>query len=120
MSGVLTTVAELSMTMDVHTMVQAVGPAPMIDNPFPGLPDFTSLGGRFTEWWQRLFAVLWGLGIIIAGVYVVIGLVAMAKSDSNNPAAHAQGKKKFTVAGIALACLAGLGVILGAILAVAG
>jgi hypothetical protein len=119
MSVILSTLAELSTSVDPSTIVQA-GPVPMIDNPFPGVPDFTSLGGQFTEWWQRLFAVLWGLGIIIAGAYVVIGLIAMAKADSNNPHAHAEGKKKATGAGIGLACLAGLGVIIGAILAVAG
>lgn len=91
-----------------------------IANPFPGVPDFTSFGGKFTEWWQRLFAVLWGLAIIIAAVYLIMGLVAMARSDANNPHAHAEGRKKAAGAGIGLACLAGFGVLVGAILAVAG
>jgi hypothetical protein len=119
MSVILSTLAELSTSVDPSTIVQA-GPVPMIDNPFPGIPDFTSLGGRWTEWWQRLFAVGWGVGIIIAGAYLVIGLVAMAKADANNPHAHAEGKKKAAGAGIGLGCLAGLGVIISAILAVTG
>lgn len=119
MSVILSTLAELSTSVDPSTIVQA-GPVPMIANPFPGIPDFTSLGGKFTEWWQRLFAVLWGLAIIVAGVYLIIGLVAMAKADANNPHAHAEGKKKAGGAGIGLACLAGFGIIIGAILAVAG
>jgi hypothetical protein len=119
MSIILSTLAELSTSVDPSTIVQA-GPVPMIDNPFPGIPDFTSLGGKFTEWWQRLFAVGWGVALIIAGGYLIIGLVAMAKADSNNPHAHAEGKKKAMGAGIGLSCLAGFGVIVGAILAVAG
>lgn len=121
MSIILSTLTEASLhAQPILASLPAVGPVPAIDNPFPGVPDFTSLGGRFTEWWQRLFAVLWGLGIIVAGAYVIIGLMAMAKADSNNPHAHAEGKKKAAGAGIGLACLAGLGVITGAILAVAG
>lgn len=119
MSVILSALAELSTNFDPSTVVQA-GPVPMIANPFPGVPDFTSLGGKFTEWWQRLFAVGWGVGIIIAGAYLIIGLVAMAKADANNPHAHAEGKKKAAGAGIGLACLAGFAIIIGAVLAVAG
>ncbi|GAP61399.1 hypothetical protein AHiyo1_50990 [Arthrobacter sp. Hiyo1] len=119
MSVILSALAELSTNVDPSTIVQA-GPVPMIANPFPGVPDFTSLGGKFTEWWQRLFAVGWGIGIIIAGAYLIIGLVAMAKADANNPHAHAEGKKKAAGAGIGLACLAGFAIIIGAVLAVAG
>lgn len=119
MSVILSTLAELSTSVSPATIVQA-GPLPMIDNPFPGVPDFTSLGGKFTEWWQRLFAAGWGVAVIIAGAYLVIGLVAMAKADSSNPHAHAEGKKKAIGASIGLGCLAGFAVIVGAILAVAG
>lgn len=119
MSVILSTLAELSTSVDPSTIVHA-GPVQMIANPFPGVPDFTSLGGKFTEWWQRLFAVGWGIGIIIAGAYLIIGLVAMAKADANNPHAHAEGKKKAAGAGIGLACLAGFAIIIGAVLAVAG
>lgn len=108
---------------NIHVLITNLptnGRLPLIENPFPGVPDFTSLGGEFTAWWQRLFAVLWGLAIVIAAVYLIIGLTAMAKADSNNPHAHAEGKKKAMGAGIGLTCLAGFGVIVGAILAVAG
>jgi hypothetical protein len=119
MSVILSALVELSANVDPSAVAQA-GPAPMIANPFPGVPDFTSLGGKFTEWWQRLFAVGWGIGLIVAGAYLIVGLVAMAKADSNNPHAHAEGKKKAMGAGIGLSCLAGFAVIVGAILAVAG
>ena len=107
----------------VHTGAEAVArrvPA-AIQNPFDGIvPNFTVFGTSFDTWWKKLFAGLWAVAIIIAAVYLVIGLTAMAKSDGNNPRAHEEGRKKATGAGIGLACLAGAGVILGAILTVAG
>lgn len=115
MSVVLLTAVKASVAMQAG--VEAIGgPRPMIDNPFPGVPNFTVFGASFTEWWQKLFAAAWAIGIVIAGFYLIVGLVAMAKADANNPHAHAEGKKKAAGAGIGLICLAGLGVILGAIL----
>lgn len=101
----------------VQAGVEAIGgPRPMIENPFPGVPNFTVFGASFTTWWQKLFAAAWAIGIVISGFYLIVGLVAMAKADANNPHAHAEGKKKATGAAIGLIALAGLGVILGAIL----
>lgn len=107
----------------VHTGAEAVAarvPA-AITNPFDGIvPNFSVFGVAFDAWWKKLFAGLWAIAIIIAAVYLVIGLTSMAKADGSNPRAHEEGRKKAQGAGIGLACLAGLGVIIGAILAVAG
>ena len=107
----------------VHTGAEAVaGRAPAaIKNPFDGMvPDFTVFGVAFDAWWKKLFVGLWAIAIIIAAVYLVMGLTAMAKSDANNPRLHEEGQKRAKGAGLGLACLAGFGVIVGAILFVAG
>lgn len=88
-----------------------------IENPIDGLlPDFSFGGQEFTELWQKLVAAVWAAGIIIAIIYLIIGIVAMAgaSGDGNpNPQAHAQGRKKAMWAFIALIGLAALAVIVG-------
>ena len=90
-------------------------------NPFTDLiPDFTVFGAAFTSWWQKLFAGLWALAIIAAGAALLIAIVAMRKATNNNIPGQADEAKSHAVwAGAALAGLAGLGVILGAIITVA-
>ena len=77
-------------------------------------------GTAFTSWWQKLFAGLWALAIIAAGAALLIAIVAMRKATNNNIPGQADEAKSHAVwAGAALAGLAGLGVILGAIITVA-
>ena len=98
----------------------AVLPMQTVENPFDGLtPDFLSLGGTFEAWWQRLFVALWGLAIIVAAVYLLLGIMAMAKAEDDNPRAHKAGRTKAVAAGISVAMLSGFGIIVGAILTVA-
>ncbi|WP_420898332.1 hypothetical protein [Cryobacterium cheniae] len=55
--------------------------------------------------------------------FLIFGIVAMAgaSGDTNpNPQAHAQGRRKAVWAGISLAALAGLAIIVGAVLSFAG
>jgi len=91
-----------------------------IPNPLNGiLPDFTVFGTKFTALWQKLLAGVWGLGLVMSVVFVIIGLVEMAgASHSNNPMEYKQGRKRALVAGISLGALAALAVIVGAVLAV--
>ncbi|WP_241992474.1 hypothetical protein [Cryobacterium lactosi] len=95
-----------------------------IDNPLDGiLPDFSFGGAEFTALWQKLIAALWAIGILVSIGYLIFGIVAMAgaSGDTNpNPQAHAQGRRKAVWAGIALAALAGLAIIVGAVLSFAG
>ena len=95
-----------------------------IDNPLDGLvPDFSFGGAEFTQLWQKLITAIWGIAILIAIVYLALGLVSMAgaSGDTNpNPQQHAQGRKKALWAGVALAGLAALALIVSAILSFVG
>lgn len=92
-----------------------------IDNPLNGvLPDFAIFGDQFTELWQKLLAGIWGLAIVVAIVYLIIGLLSMGKADSTNPQAYKAGRGQFVWALVALGGLAALAVVVGAILALVG
>jgi hypothetical protein len=93
---------------------------PTIDNPLDGLiPDFSFGGAKFTQLWQKLITAVWGIAILASIVYLALGLVSMAGASGTtnpNPQQHAEGRKKALWAGISLAGLAALAVIVGAIL----
>ncbi len=93
--------------------------AAAVPNPLNNIvPNFTIFGAEFTQLWQKLLAGLWGLAIIVAIVYLILGVGSMAAASgvSANPMAHAEGRRKAIGAAIAIAVLATLGVIVGAIL----
>jgi uncharacterized membrane protein len=94
----------------------------MMENPLDGiLPDFNIFGTEFTELWQKLVAGLWGIGIILAVVFLIIGIVKMASASSGgNPNEYKTARTQAMWAGISLGILAALAVIVGAILAVFG
>lgn len=93
-----------------------------IPNPLNGvLPDFTVFGAKFTQLWQKLLAGVWGIAIVVAVVFIIVGIVEMGgASNSNNPQDYKHGRKRVVVAAVCLGCLAALAVIVGAILAVFG
>ena len=95
-----------------------------IDNPLNGIiPDFSFGGTEFTQLWQKLIAALWAIAILVAIGYLIFGVVAMAGASGEtnpNPQAHSQGRRKAVWAAIALGCLAGLAIIVGAVLSFAG
>lgn len=93
-----------------------------IDNPMDGIiPDFNIFGTEFTELWQKILAGVWGIGIIIAIVFIILGAVGMSSSSAGgNPQEHKTARKQFFGALIALAVLAALAVIVGAVLALVG
>lgn len=98
------------------------GMVPMIDNPLNGiLPDFTIFGVQFTQLWQKLVAGAWGIAIVAAIVFLIIGLASMATATAgSNPMEYKVGRTKAVWAGISLGLLAALGILVGAILAVFG
>ncbi|WP_193096620.1 hypothetical protein [Brevibacterium sp. FME17] len=94
-----------------------------IDNPFDGdvRPDFDAFGGAFTEWWQKLFGGLWALAIVVAAASLIWALVALKKArETNMPGQADDAKTSALWAGGALIGLVGFGVIMGAIIFVAG
>lgn len=95
---------------------------PMIDNPLDGIvPDFSIFGVEFTALWQKIIGGLWGLAIIGAIIFVLIGVTQMAAATSGgNPAAYKDARNQALWAGISLGILAALAVIVGAILALFG
>lgn len=99
----------------------AAMPAAAIPNPLDGvLPDFSIFGAEFTAWWQKLLGGIWAIALVLSVAFLIIGLTQMGKATTQqNAQEHAVGRTKATMAGITLACLAGLGVIVGGILAVA-
>lgn len=93
-----------------------------MDNPFADLvPDFSVFGAEFTEWWQKLFTGIWALGIIIAAAALIWSLVNLHQARSNAMAGQAdEAKTRAAWAAGALVGLVGFGVIVGAIIFIAG
>lgn len=91
-----------------------------VQNPLDGIiPDFSFGGTEFTALWQKVVAAVWGAGILISIVYVIIGVVGMAGASGDvnpNPQQHAVGRKKAMWALISLGALAALALIVGAVL----
>ena len=106
-------------------ILSAVSRLPLqVDNPLDGLvPDFTFGGTEFTELWQKVITAIWGIAILASIVFLVIGLVSMAGASgatNPNPQQHAEGRKKAVWAGVSIAGLAGLALLVGAILSFIG
>lgn len=93
----------------------------LIANPLDGVvPDFSILGAEFTEVWQKVAAAAWGLCIAVAVLYLMHGIVGIATNRNSHPGQLREAKKEAVNAGIALAGLIMLAVIVGAIIAIFG
>ncbi|MBX3196181.1 MAG: hypothetical protein KF727_13910 [Microbacteriaceae bacterium] len=93
-----------------------------MDNPLDGiLPDFSIFGAEFTELWQKLLAGLWGIAILLAVVFVIMGVTRMASASAGgNPNEYKMARTQAMWSGVSLGVLAALAVIVGAILALFG
>lgn len=90
-----------------------------IPNPVEGVvPDFTIFGAEFTDLWQKLLAGVWGIALVIAVLFLIVGILAMGKNSDSNPHEYKKGRTQAMWAGISLGGLAALAVIVGAILAI--
>lgn len=94
-----------------------------IDNPLDGiLPNFEIFGTEFTELWQKLLAGLWGIAVVAAVAFLILGItkVAAAGGANGNPNEYKTARVQVIWAAIGLGGLAALAVIVGAILALFG
>jgi hypothetical protein len=91
-----------------------------IPNPLNGiLPNFTLFGVQFTALWQKIIAGVWGIGIILTVIFLIIGVIQMASaSNGGNPMEYKTARNQAMWAAVSLGVLAALGVIVGAVLAV--
>lgn len=104
----------------IQTLQNAVAVMPAVENPIDGVvPDFTVFGAEFNAWWKKLFGALWAAAIIFALVMLVMAIATMAQSKGGHPQELSESRRNAALSGVALAMLAGFGVIVGAILAVA-
>ncbi|MGV8970706.1 MAG: hypothetical protein ACOH10_00160 [Rhodoglobus sp.] len=101
------------------SIIELAAVLPMIDNPLDGiLPNFSIFGVEFTLLWQKLIGGVWGLAIIAAIIFVLLGVTQMsAATTGGNPSAYKDARNQALWAGISLGVLAALAVIVGAILA---
>lgn len=106
----------------MHIITDALTLLPTIDNPLEGiLPNFSIFGVEFTQLWQKILAGVWGLAIIAAILFLVVGVGQMAAASTGaNPSAYKDARNQAMWAAIALGVLAALSVIVGAILAFFG
>lgn len=106
----------------IGNRIAATIAAANIPNPTDGIiPNFTLFGAQFTQLWQKLLAGIWGMALVIAVVFLVLGFAQMATATaSQNAMAHKEGRAKAFGAGISLGCLAALAVIVGAVLSIFG
>lgn len=99
----------------------AAGILAATDNPIDGLaPNFSVFGAEFTQWWQKLFAALWAIALIVGIVMLLRSLVGMLENRGNHPGALKESRSSAVHSAVVLGCVAGFGVIVGAILKVAG
>ncbi len=93
-----------------------------IENPLDGvLPNFSIFGAEFTVLWQKLLAGLWGIAIVLAVVFLILGIISMGKASSGgNPQQYKEGRGQALWAGISLGGLSALAVIVGGVLAIFG
>ncbi|CRK57000.1 hypothetical protein [Alloactinosynnema sp. L-07] len=100
--------------------VQPPEPAPGgAQNPFDGVtPDFAVFGVEFTEAWQKVLGGMWGLAFVAVAFGAIRAVVELqhAKRGGHQTSVleHSESAKR---SGLALAALAGLGIIFGAVVA---
>lgn len=125
MSILLGIAAALPQGNPVERLVVAASPTPAPStgsNPLSGLkPDWSVFGSDTTALWQRILKGVWGLALVIAVGYMIHGIAMMAAAKKqHHPGDLREGKKEASVAAIAFGALCCLGVIVGAIVSVAG
>ncbi len=57
------------------------------NNPFDGVaPDFSIFGAKFTAWWQKALAGVWGLALVYCGFKLIHAFVSMQSAKRHRNA----------------------------------
>ena len=117
LTAATTTVSVLTMT------VLAAGPAAaQIQNPTDGVtPSMELLGPAFNNVWVRIFGSIWGVLLGASAIKFFTAIYKMRAARAGGYGAEmSDAASEAKVAAVAFGCLAGGGVIIGAILFVVG
>lgn len=103
----------------LNSLPDALGALP---NPFDGIrPDISLIGGAAEGKWKRLVAVVWGICFAVLGVMLLFHFTALGTAKKNaNPADMDAAQSRLTRTGVAFGCVSCIGIIAGAVIAIAG
>ncbi len=89
-------------------------------NPFDSVkPDFTVFGVEFTQAWQTLLGGVWGLAFVVVAFGLIRAILELQSAKrSGYQVAVAEHTTSLKRSVLALAALASLGIVFGAILSV--
>lgn len=92
------------------------------NNPFEGVvPDFSVFGIQFTQAWQKLLGGVWGVAFVVVAFGAIRAVLELQSARrggyQSSVLEHTESAKR---SGIALAALAGIGLIFGAVIALVG
>lgn len=71
--------------------------------------------GPFTQTWQGVFAIVWGLCIVGALFYLLYNVFQMSKAQSSNPGRYASAKEDMIKSAVALGLLLSFSAVVGLI-----
>lgn len=91
-------------------------------NPFDGIgPDLSVFGPIFDALWKQLLAAVWGLVLIVSGVFLVLSFgKSSAATASRNPERLAEARGQMLWSGVIFTLCLLIAVIVGALVAFAG
>ena len=106
----------------VVLLLSAGAASAQIENPLEGVkPDIGVLGPAFNSVWARVVGAIWGVALAASTVKLIMALYKMrSMNKAGMPTEMADAGQEAKIAGIAVGCLASVGIIVGAILFVVG
>jgi hypothetical protein len=122
LTAATTTVTVLTMTVLTMTVLAAGPAAAQIQNPTDGIkPSMELLGPAFNNVWVRIFGSIWGVLLGASAIKFFTAIYKMRAARAGGYGAEmSDAASEAKVAAVAFGCLAGGGVIIGAILFVVG
>ncbi|HEY3690550.1 MAG TPA: hypothetical protein VGL46_09620 [Pseudonocardiaceae bacterium] len=88
-------------------------------NPFIGVvPDFSFFGVKFNNAWKKLLAGVWGISFVVLAFTALRSVVELSRAQrGGHPGSVLENSDSAKRTGLALAALAGIGIIFGAVIA---